>query len=330
MSDVRIDPEFRDLLPALTAPQYEALKEEIRHAGRIYQPIVLSEDVILDGHNRFKICGELGVEPHFVEAPDWVRQSREAKRYFIITNQTNRRNLTEEQFNALIVQAYELVKAFDRSAVVRKGHQTIQTEKNEPGMLSDPGENPLEFQPKRSNPARAQVAADFGVGEDKVRSEVAKAAAVKAVSEVEPGAAEGFKPTVAQANAINRAAKSGDPEQVKAAFAEAKKPKAKPKPKATPKLTASEASAKVPKKTDKEKVDFHFRQAFGQITLAMSHCQMGFGPKPPKDLAEWVKQDGTALEQYFREVQPMLSKLNEFAEAMDATEDEEHVARAVH
>jgi ParB-like chromosome segregation protein Spo0J len=45
--------------------EYKILKESIRNKG-LHLPIIVNQDnVIQDGHNRLKICQELGIEPQF-------------------------------------------------------------------------------------------------------------------------------------------------------------------------------------------------------------------------------------------------------------------------
>lgn len=49
-------PEMEQLLPPLSAEQFSALEADILENG-CYAPIIVNEDmVIVDGHNRFRIC----------------------------------------------------------------------------------------------------------------------------------------------------------------------------------------------------------------------------------------------------------------------------------
>ena len=49
-------PEMEQLLPPLSAEQFSALEGDILENG-CYAPIIVNEDmVIVDGHNRFRIC----------------------------------------------------------------------------------------------------------------------------------------------------------------------------------------------------------------------------------------------------------------------------------
>lgn len=56
-----INPEYEDLVPALSESQYNSLSDSIKENG-LWMPILTNpEGIILDGHHRFKICKELGI-----------------------------------------------------------------------------------------------------------------------------------------------------------------------------------------------------------------------------------------------------------------------------
>src|SRR5919198_5331528 len=60
--DITINQEYANLIPPLSAEEYEGLKERIKQNGLV--PIIInSQGVILDGHHRFRACQELGIEP---------------------------------------------------------------------------------------------------------------------------------------------------------------------------------------------------------------------------------------------------------------------------
>jgi hypothetical protein len=52
--------------PLMSGDEYEAFKADIGERG-LQNPIWLYEGKILDGRNRYRACGELGVEPFFAE-----------------------------------------------------------------------------------------------------------------------------------------------------------------------------------------------------------------------------------------------------------------------
>lgn len=56
---LKIDPEFRDLIPPLTEEEYKGLEENILLNGfNPAFPIIVwkGQEIIVDGHNRHSIC----------------------------------------------------------------------------------------------------------------------------------------------------------------------------------------------------------------------------------------------------------------------------------
>ena len=52
---MRIDEEFQKLIPALTPEEYKGLEASILAEG-CRDALVVWGDVLVDGHNRYKIC----------------------------------------------------------------------------------------------------------------------------------------------------------------------------------------------------------------------------------------------------------------------------------
>ena len=54
-------PEMEQLLPPLSGEQFSALESDILENG-CYAPIIVNEDmVVIDGHNRLRICEKHGL-----------------------------------------------------------------------------------------------------------------------------------------------------------------------------------------------------------------------------------------------------------------------------
>ena len=61
MTQLLINKEYEKLVPPLPKEEYESLKESIKKNG-LWMPIIVNEkNQILDGHHRYKICKELGI-----------------------------------------------------------------------------------------------------------------------------------------------------------------------------------------------------------------------------------------------------------------------------
>ena len=108
MDKLIIDPEFRDKIPPLTEDEFSLLEENILSDGAVFSPIVVWNDVILDGHNRYEIIQK---HPELTYA---VHTMPFANRYeaisWICKHQLGRRNLTPQQKKYLIGQRYEAEK----------------------------------------------------------------------------------------------------------------------------------------------------------------------------------------------------------------------------
>ena len=63
IEQLKIDPEFEKVIPPLTKDEYHQLEENILDDGRIMMPIAVWGDIIVDGHNRYRIAREYGDIP---------------------------------------------------------------------------------------------------------------------------------------------------------------------------------------------------------------------------------------------------------------------------
>ncbi len=100
-----IDSEFKNLIPPMKPEEFQGLKESIVNNGYdILYPIVSWNNIIIDGHNRYSICEEFGIEFS-------VSEKKFSNRFevinWIINNQLNRRSMTNEQRSYLIGKRYQ-------------------------------------------------------------------------------------------------------------------------------------------------------------------------------------------------------------------------------
>ena len=104
---LKIDNEFKNLLPPLTSDEYSQLEKEIIEEGGIHDPILVWNGYIVDGHNRYEICNKNGIEITKVETmKSLIGKEKSAVMDWIINHQTGRRNLTKSQ----LVRAYASVE----------------------------------------------------------------------------------------------------------------------------------------------------------------------------------------------------------------------------
>jgi len=86
---IKIDPEFKKLIPPLSEEEFCQLEENIITDG-CRDAIVLWQGIIIDGHNRHEICTENCIDFKTVEKEF---ESREDVIIWIINNQFGRRNI---------------------------------------------------------------------------------------------------------------------------------------------------------------------------------------------------------------------------------------------
>jgi hypothetical protein len=105
---LKIDPEFRDKIPPLTAQEFQQLEDNIVKDGKVRDPIVVWGDTIIDGHNRWAIIQKHHEIPYTVDNVSFP--DRYAAIVWICQNQLGKRNLTEEQKSYLRGKQYEAEK----------------------------------------------------------------------------------------------------------------------------------------------------------------------------------------------------------------------------
>lgn len=98
---LRVEQSDYQVMPPLTADEYDELKEDIRRRG-VMVPIEFDEDGnVLDGHHRLRICAELGI----TEYPKVIRAglTEEQKRTHARKLNMARRQLNQEQRREIIL-----------------------------------------------------------------------------------------------------------------------------------------------------------------------------------------------------------------------------------
>lgn len=91
MKQLNINPVFRDLIQSLTADEFKQLEDNVLAEG-IRDAIVVWNDIIVDGHNRYQLAQKhsLQFDLHEVDF-----NSQDEAVLWIIDNQLGRRNLTD-------------------------------------------------------------------------------------------------------------------------------------------------------------------------------------------------------------------------------------------
>ena len=208
MINLKIDPEFQSQIPPLTDDEFKQLEENILKAGKLLSPLIVWNNTLVDGHNRYAIL-QKHPEIYFSTMPLRFANREEALAW-ICKNQLGRRNLTPEQKKYLIGKQYEAEKCANGG------------DRKSPAAKSGYGKRNLIGAPKTCY----KVAAESGVGRTYVIEAEHYAKGLDAAEEAVPGTRQKVlsgevKPTAAEIASVARA----PPEERPALVAEICKPK---------------------------------------------------------------------------------------------------------
>ena len=128
-----IDPEFKALIPPLSSDEQAQLEQNILDARKCRDAIILWEGIIIDGHHRFGICMEHGIEFEIKEKPF---ASRDEAMLWALENQLARRNLNEAaRIELVLLKEYVMRKKARKKQSRAGGDKT--SGKNEGALLSE-------------------------------------------------------------------------------------------------------------------------------------------------------------------------------------------------
>ena len=125
MINLKIDPEFQNQIPPLTDDEYKQLEENILKEGKLLSPLIVWNNTLVDGHNRYAIL-QKHPEIYFSTMP-LPFESREEVLAWICKNQLGRRNLSPEQKRYLLGKQYEAEK---KAAKIFRGNQYTLAKKS--------------------------------------------------------------------------------------------------------------------------------------------------------------------------------------------------------
>tara|TARA_Y100000593_G_scaffold17462_1_gene34925 strand:- start:586 stop:1722 length:1137 start_codon:yes stop_codon:yes gene_type:complete len=106
MQQIEIKEEFKQLIPPLTTEEYKQLENNCLEEG-IREKILLWNNYIIDGHNRYKIAKQWNLE---FETESKSFNSEEEVKEWMILNQFGRRNLSNYQRSVLALQLEDVFK----------------------------------------------------------------------------------------------------------------------------------------------------------------------------------------------------------------------------
>lgn len=200
MPTLIIDPEFETILPALNDEDFNQLKENILGPGEVFEPIVLWNGVIVDGHNRYRIIQEhpeIKWRTRNIEFND-----RWEAIQWMIRNQIGKRNLTEQE-------RYDLI---GRHGIAR---QHIHGGDRRSEEFSSGKSFPLKNEDRENSKTSDEVGKEYGITGRTVRSAISYARGIDAIREQDPDVAKSILKgeTNAQKKDIMKIAKAKEEER---------------------------------------------------------------------------------------------------------------------
>ena len=102
LTNIKIDPDYSQLVPELSEEEYTRLKESIASVG-LYEPIIINQEgTLLDGHHRLKVVKELGWSRVNVETKHF--ENRTDEEIYVIESNVIRRQLSDYQKTVLAMK----------------------------------------------------------------------------------------------------------------------------------------------------------------------------------------------------------------------------------
>lgn len=132
MRKLKVDTEFKSLIPPLSTDEYRQLEENLKNEG-CRDALVIWDNTIIDGHNRHAICTQYGI-PYAIRQMEF--EDRQEAITWIIKNQFGRRNLPAVDRVRLALKLKDVIaeqarknfgKRTDLSQEVAKGLEPIDT-----------------------------------------------------------------------------------------------------------------------------------------------------------------------------------------------------------
>lgn len=135
MNELKIDNEFKGLIPPLTQEEYKQLEDNVVKDGCLHE-LMTWNGIIVDGHNRYEICQKHDIP---FKIKNWQFDTRDDVKEWIILNQFGRRNLSSYQRSELALKLKPLIQK------KAKGNLKTSTGGNNPRPLQN-SVNPVNSQ----------------------------------------------------------------------------------------------------------------------------------------------------------------------------------------
>lgn len=181
MTDLKIDAEFKALIPPLTSDEFQQLEENVLRDG-IQDPLKVWQGTLIDGHNRYEIAQRHGLN---FTTTELQFGSRDDVIVWIIKNQFGRRNLSayDRSLLALKLKPFIAAKAKERQLATQNNNtakKLRETKEAVPQISVEQSETLIECSsflkdkceevvlPKQTRETNHQVAQMAGVSRDTI------------------------------------------------------------------------------------------------------------------------------------------------------------------
>ena len=121
MTEIKIDPEFKNLIPPLTDEEYDGLRDSLLSEG-CRDALVLWNDTLVDGHNRYEICKKHGIPFKTIQKNF---DSREDAILWMMQNQLSRRNLIAYQRSVIALQMESIIAKKAKAQQIRSTENRV-------------------------------------------------------------------------------------------------------------------------------------------------------------------------------------------------------------
>ena len=183
-----IDPEFSNKIPAMSEEAFNGLRNDIIRDGYVRDPLVVwkEENILIDGHNRWKIIQEnislLGdkYKIDYKSFPD-----RWAAIVWICSNQLHKHNLNEVQQELLIQEKYDAMLKTSGGQIGNVN--AVKKRDGQIGQLVSEEQDVTQRKPNKRGMTRSIIADEYGITEKAVRTAVEVGRGVNKGEAVSPG-----------------------------------------------------------------------------------------------------------------------------------------------
>ena len=230
LTELKIDPEFQNKIPPMPIEDFNGLREDILRDGYVRDPLTVwkEENILLDGHHRWKIIQE---NPEVLENKYTIDYRSFPNRFaciaWICANQIHRHNMTEPQRDYLIKEEYV---SRQRSSGFQIGHPQYTSYGEDfihhTESLIDGAQIPV-VQTGKTPKTRQIMAKEHNVNEGVIQRAVEFGRGLDRAEEVEPGIKNDILSGALKANKkdIAEIRKLKDDDEVKEKIKEIREPK---------------------------------------------------------------------------------------------------------